>query len=205
MSKKTIKTNNNINYDSTKAIYDLLKKAALEPIHFVDNQEFIDALKSQGGIAKISGEWSFDGDTIKKTDVSLNTLKKYAGLLFNRGFDEINELRIKASDAIENELSKESKPNKKTRKGLEVMLSECEKALTKHKETNMILLTALSSALQNMNSISSADDKKLRKQRAEYAIERLRAIVSLNQPPFDNIDSDNNIISLTEYTGEKKQ
>ncbi|MCS0114887.1 hypothetical protein NDJ00_11965 [Vibrio parahaemolyticus] len=192
------------NYSAAQAIYDLLKKATLKPKYFIDDQEFKNALKSQGGIARLSGEWTFDDITIKKKEVSLNTLKKYSGLLFNRGFEQVDEQRSKALGAIEEELTKGDKPTRRTKKGLEIMIDDLEDALLKHKKTNFILLTALSSAISNINSVASADNKKLRVQRADHAVERLRAIVSLNNPPFDELSSDKNVVNLAEYTDEKK-
>ncbi|MBE5181206.1 hypothetical protein HJ049_15680 [Vibrio parahaemolyticus] len=55
-----------------------------------------------------------------------------------------------------------------------------------------------------LQSISETKDSKLRNQRTEDCLEKLRAIVSLNMPPFNELEDKNKVISLAEYKDEKK-
>ncbi|ATI47249.1 TPA: hypothetical protein ACVU5S_003280 [Vibrio parahaemolyticus] len=192
------------NSAATQAIFKLLEYAVNTPQLFVNDEHFKTALQSQSGIAELVGEWNINGNIISKKKISLNTLKKYAALEFNRGFEEINDLRLKACDSIDHELSKDDKPNKRTKKGLTLLVAELEDALEKHKEINFILLQALSAAMAALQSISETKDSKLRNQRTEDCLEKLRAIVSLNMPPFNELEDKNKVISLAEYKDEKK-
>ncbi len=204
MSGKSNQPAANANAAATQAVVKLLEHAANTPQLFVSDEDFKTALQSQSGIAKLAGEWNINGDIISKKEVSLNTLKKYAGLECNRGFDEVNELRLNACDAIEDELSKGDRPNKRTKRGLTLLVAELEDALEKHKEVNFILLQALSAATTALQSVSGTKDSKLRNKRAQDNLEKLRAIVSLNMPPFNDLEDKNKVVSLTEYQDEDK-
>lgn len=200
MNKKT--NNLKITYeDSANALYKLLNNAIDKPILFVDDLKFKTALQSQGGIAELEGEWKYDDQSIVKGKISLNTLKKYSINLFSYnlddGWDIINNLRICAKDKIEKEINKEKKPTKRTKTGLQVLLEENEDSLKKHKSVNFILLQALSSAMQTIQNISETSNKDLRLERAQVGLERIRAIVSLNQPPFNKIRKNTNVVSIS--------
>ena len=81
---------------AVSALRDFLRQVAARPHLFAENVELISALKSQTGIAALEVEFE-DDEGIKQTKaVSLNTLKTYANELFERGFEEINYLRLTA-------------------------------------------------------------------------------------------------------------
>ncbi|HIF9383677.1 TPA: hypothetical protein ACX6RR_003536 [Photobacterium damselae] len=186
---------------STEAIFELLNEAIKKPNLFISDFKFKTALKSQGGIAKLQGEWECSTHTIKKGPMTLNTLKKHSKVLlgdrFNDGWDIVNELRINAKDAIESELNKGSKPTKRTKTGLQEIIQEKEDSLIKQKAVNLILLQALSGAIQTIKTVSETPDKELRGERALRGLERLRAVISLNQPPYNRVETNGNIVSIT--------
>ena len=187
--------------NSTKAIYELLHLAIKKPSLFISDIDFITALKSQSGIAKLQGEWNNATHTIHKGPMTLNTLKKHSKNLFcstfDDGWDIVNELRANAIYAIESEINKGSKPTKRTKAGLQEIVQEIEDSLTKQKAVNMILLQALSGAMQTIKIVSETSEEKLREERALRGLERLRAVVSLNQPPYNLIEPNSNIIHLS--------
>ncbi|WP_061014549.1 hypothetical protein [Photobacterium leiognathi] len=185
---------------STEAIYDLLNEAIKKPILFINDSNFKTALKSQGGIAKLEGVWECSERTIKKNYMTLNTLKKHSRNLFGDRFEDgwniINELRINAKDTIDNELIKEKKPTKRTKTGLQIIIKEKEDALEKQKIVNFILLQALSEAMQTIKTVSDTPNKELREERAQKGLEKLRAIVSLNQPPYNKVETKVKVVSI---------
>ncbi|EKB1966233.1 TPA: hypothetical protein NKA96_004836 [Vibrio parahaemolyticus] len=186
---------------STEAIYQLLNEVIKKPAIFINNPKIRTALQSQGGIAKLEGTWAISDHTINKKNMTLNTLKKHSKNLLGNKIDDgwciLNELRINAKEAIDRELEKEKKPTKRTKIGLQEVLKANEDALKKQKEVNLILLQALSGAMQTMKIVSDTPNKELREERAQRGLERLRAIVSLNQPPYNKLETSPKVVVIT--------
>ena len=194
-------TNLSISYEaSTEAIYELLNEAIKKPSRFINDLNFKKALASQSGIAKLEGVWECRTYSISKESMTLNTLKKHAKKLFGEGLEDgwdiINELRIDAKDLIESELNKEKKPIKSTKTGLQAIVKENEDSLAKQKAVNFILLQALSEAIYTIKTVSETTNKALREERALIGLEKLRAIVALNQPPYDKVKTSGTIVSI---------
>ncbi|MCY1311162.1 hypothetical protein D9M70_614390 [compost metagenome] len=62
-----------------------------------------------------------------------------------------------------------------------------EQELEMHRQTNVILLRALSESMHQFTSIRDASDDKIRAKRTQDALQVLRAIVSMGRPPFNLI------------------
>ncbi|ENQ8649116.1 hypothetical protein ACEQ8A_002756 [Vibrio fluvialis] len=195
-----INNRKNNNENSTRAIYNLLNEVISHPEKFINDTKLIKSLNSQKGIAILYGTWQCQREKVEKNAMTLNTLKKHSiNLLsdrFDNGWTILNELRIKAKESIENRINEEHKPTKRSKNGLKQIIEEKEDTLEKQKAVNFILLQALSSAMQTIKIVSETPDKELRNERASRGLDRLRAVVSLNQPPFNKVDIKNNVISI---------
>ena len=134
--------------------------------------------------------------------MSLNTLKRYADELFDRGFEDLDQLRIKALKAAQTHLDRERRPDSRSRVGLQLKVKELEEDLEKHRSTNFLLLQTISSAMAAINSVRDASTKELREKRAREGLDRIRAIVSLNPYPFDQVNP-STVVSLKDFKNEK--
>lgn len=124
----------------------LLLEIIKNPIQFKNDDNLKKTLKSQVGVAKYSNqERDIDG-------CSLNTFKTNAESLLDRGFIEIDELRINAKDAIE-EASAGSKPVKNTKAGLHHNIKALDLEIETLRKTNQLLsliINSLRGELKNM-------------------------------------------------------
>jgi len=77
------------NLASTQAIRKILLAIIQTPSQFCEDEDLQKSLKSQGGIAKLEYETVIDQKNVHKTSMSLNTLKRYADELFDRGFEDL--------------------------------------------------------------------------------------------------------------------
>lgn len=184
------------NTASIISLRDMLRLIVSEPEHFADNEVIISALKSQGKTASLEYEGAFNGADHKITAVSLNTLKTYSNELFENGFEGLNQLRVAALDSIKAFKERKSSSNKRTKTGLQLRVSELESELEKHKEINFILLQAVSSSISSIKGIKNAPSKDLLDKRADEAISRLRAIISMNPQPFDQLKDTDTVVRL---------
>lgn len=134
-----------------------LKKVITEPEGFKADDMLIKALKSQGGIAKYENE----GQEI--TSCSLNTLKTTSEMLLERGFLELDELRLNAKSAIEGSVEG-NKANKKTKTGLTHKVNELTDELEVTKRSNILLTTIISELRSRLKQLAendgSVDDRK---------------------------------------------
>ena len=119
--------------------------------------------------------------------MSLNTLKTYANENLSGGFNSLNDLRIKAGEALENADKKEKHENKRSKSGLNRKIEQLEQELEMQRQTNVILLRALSESMHQFTSIRDASDDRIRGKRTQDALQTLRAIVSMGMPPFNII------------------
>lgn len=190
------------NLASTQAIRKILLAIIQTPSQFCEDEDLQKSLKSQGGIAKLEYETVIDQKNVHKTSMSLNTLKRYADELFDRGFEDLDQLRIKALEAAQTHLDRERRPDSRSRVGLQLKVKELEEDLEKHRSTNFLLLQTISSAMAAINGVRDASTKELREKRAREGLDRIRAIVSLNPYPFDQVNP-STVVSLKDFKNEK--
>ncbi|OUS03272.1 hypothetical protein A9Q81_07755 [Gammaproteobacteria bacterium 42_54_T18] len=114
-----------------------LKEITGDPVPFKDDLSLKSALKSQGGLAKYSN--SERGIA----SCSLNTLKSASESLLERGFLELDELRVNAKDAIES-VFVGKKATKTTRTGLKHKVVDLEHELCTMQKSNFLLTTIIS-------------------------------------------------------------
>lgn len=190
------------NLASTQAIREILLAIIKTPDQFCEDEDLQKSLKSQGGIAKLEYEIVIDQKDVHKASMSLNTLKRYADDLFDRGFEDLDKLRIKALEAIQTHLDRERRPDSRSRAGLLLKVQELEEELEKHRSSNFLLLQAISSAMAAINGIRDASSAELREKRAKDGLDKIRAIASLNPHPFDQVKP-STVVSLKDFKNEK--
>ena len=115
----------------------LLREIIKEPSSFKDIEALTPALKSQSGLAK------YKDSERNIAPSSLNTLKSASESLLDRGFTELDELRINAKDAIEKFVIG-NKVTKSTRTGLRNKVDELESKLNTVRKSNFLLTTMIS-------------------------------------------------------------
>lgn len=181
--------------EGAQALQRLLSQIITTPHAFAQDLPLIAALSSQAGLANLDREVALeDGTKLSCLPCSLNTLKKYSDEVLMGGFNTLNGLRVKATEAIERHERKKTKSNKRTREGLKQRVSDHEQELDMLRQTNFLLLRALQEAMGQIKSISSAKDPLIREKWASDAIATMLAITSLGIPPFN----------LTEHPQQQK-
>ncbi|NUU34329.1 hypothetical protein [Pseudomonas sp. C2B4] len=174
--------------NSVKALHSLLVKIIQHPQQFIAEIELREALKSQGKFAGLRHTFSLDhGELTQTSPMSLNSLKAHADNTIAGGFKALNDLRLKTLEALEFAQKRQERANKRTRSGLSLMVEQLEQELVMQRQTNVILLRAMSEAMTQFKSIRDASDDNLRAKRTQDALSTLRAIVSMNTPPFNLI------------------
>jgi len=134
----------------------LLLEIIKTPSKFKDVDALITALSSQQGLAKFSDH---ERDI---SPCSLNTFKSASESLLERGFVELDELRINAKDAIE-VVEVGSKTTKATKAGLRNIVDVLESELITMKKSNFLLgtiITELRGELKKMAYSNEMLDKK---------------------------------------------
>ncbi len=192
------------NAESTYALCDLLRLICSEPQQYADNAPLNAALNSQGKTAKLEFEFTDKEGrhrTIQK--MSKNTLEKYANDLLDRGYKGLEDLRMGALRSIQIHKERSKGANKRTKIGLQKKVEELENELLMHKKTNLILLQGLSVALRGMQSIKQESNMAVRDKGIDENMEKLRAIISLNSPPFDQLGGPGNIIEMEMFRNGK--
>jgi len=187
------------NTASVIALRNLLRSIISEPNLYFDDEYLISSLKSQGKTASLKYSFTFEESIFEVNPVSLNTLKSYSGKLFDGGFEDVDNLRVRSLESINNYKRKASSPNKRTKEGLLATVKELESDLEKHRKINFILLQALSSSIFSIKGIKSASTNVMKEKRCEDAIEKLRAIVSLNPAPFNEVFNNTNVVDMKDF------
>lgn len=173
---------------SVKALQALLVQIIQRPQQFSKDADIRSALKSQGSLASLKRSVEVEqGESLPTFPMSLNTLKTHANENLVGGFKALNELRLKAIEALEFAENREQLANKRTKSGLAKKVAQLEFELEIQRQTNVILLRALSEAMHQFTSIRDASDENIRAKRTQDALQVLRAIASMNKPPFNLI------------------
>lgn len=174
-----------------RSLQTILFNIIKNPRAFKGDTELRLALNRQSTFSRLKRTLENDsGEIITTFPMSLNTLKTYADKELEGGFHELDNLRKKAKDAIDLSEIRESQVNKRSKSGLTRKVAQLELELELHRQTNTILVRALSAAMNSFNSIRDAEDRKLREKRTRDAQQLLTAIISLNMPPFNLLRDD---------------
>ncbi|MBE94706.1 hypothetical protein [Marinobacter sp.] len=192
MDKRILK-----NKSSTKSLIEIIRAIIKNPEDYSNDEILIDAIKSQSGIAKLQYRVAIRGREFHKNSMSLNTLKRYADQFLDEGFVALDKLRLEANQALVRYNSKPQKSHYQSKASLKFKIEELEKELDKHRSINFILLQAVNSSINSINSILAAPNDSVRGKRGKDGIERLRAILSLNPRPFDS--NPQSIVNIEDY------
>lgn len=173
---------------SVRGLYALLVEAIKRPQQYYSDQELRKALKSQGGIATLERVVTSDrGEPLQVMAMSLNSLKTYADGHLPGGFKALNDLRLKAFEALQIAENRGERANKRSRSGLTLKVAELEHELLLHRQTNMLLLKALADSHDWFFNIRDASSALQREKATQDAAESLRAILSMAMPPFNTL------------------
>jgi hypothetical protein len=140
------------NTQSVLALRELLRDAMQNPAAYLEDQDFQNALKSQGALSKY-------GDESKGIyPTSLNTVKRIAEFALEGGFDALDRLRAGALDAIASEKAKGLRSNKVGKIGLAKRVKELELENQSLREDLLLLTLAFEKSLgQGKNYAQKAD------------------------------------------------
>lgn len=174
--------------DGVIALRNLLLDIAAYPSNYSENSDLISCLKDQKRTASLKIDFFYENKPCQTLSMTLNTLKKHSNEAIDGGFELLDSLRVGAIDAINSHIEKENSPNKRTKLGLEKMVTLLEAQLQDQRRINLVLLQGLSEAIHSIKNIQQASQPELKEKMCEDSIKKLRAIVSLNAPPYDNLE-----------------
>mgnify|MGYP003384764751 FL=1 len=173
-----------------KALHVLLVQIIQRPVQFSKDADLHLALKSQGSLAKLERSIASEKDEPLITyPMSLNSLKTHANENLVGGFKALNDLRLKALEALEFAEKRQQHANKRSKSGLTRKVEQLEQELEMQRQTNVILLRALSESMTQLTNIRDAADDKIRAKRTHDAPHTLRAILGMGMPPFNQVDN----------------
>lgn len=119
---------------SVIALKNLLIEAIEEPALWIENQDFVSAIKSQGKLAK----WQ---DVERRIiPCALNTLKSAAEDLLEGGYASLDQLRLSALSVIERHRVLVAGSNKTTKSGLRKSVDELERRCSLLEQQNMLMV-----------------------------------------------------------------
>jgi len=140
------------NTQSVFALRELLRDAIKNPADYLENNNFQNALKSQGALSKYCDE------ARGVCPSSLNTVKRIAEIALEGGFDALDRLRADAFDAIATAKAKGLRSNKVGKIGLVKRVKELEQENQALREDLLLLTLAFEKSLtQGKNYALKAD------------------------------------------------
>lgn len=145
---------NKNNAKSIQNLQNLLIEIATEPSVHINDHELMASLSSQGKLAK----WQSESKGIY--GCSLNTLKKTAENLFKYGFEEFDQLRIAALEAVQGFKTLQESPQKTTKAGLALMVEEKKQHIRVLEHQNALLVLMLSQIRSKCFKYASEADEK---------------------------------------------
>ncbi|MEZ9517118.1 hypothetical protein AB4359_10475 [Vibrio splendidus] len=129
---------------------DFLKEIIKAPKSFCEDKALLKQLKSQGGLAK------FESQERNIEPCALNTFKANADEVIGGGFNEIDDLRKKAVNALEFEIkgNKSRKGTITTHAGKQQRIDEQKKEIEALQRENMLLTALLRELRSKMKTLA---------------------------------------------------
>lgn len=173
---------------SIDSIFKVLDDIRRAPDAYAENEKVLDALKSQGSLCSLDGEFWIQNEQVTIKPISLNTLKKrLAENGPERNLAYLDRLRTHAQAAI-NALSEDPPEQKKrSNSALEQEVEDLKASLTQLHAVNMVLIQALEVNRRDLITIADTAGAGLRQKRIKDAIDRVVRILGMNPAPFDDI------------------
>lgn len=173
---------------SIENIFRLLIEVGSSPGNYVDAEQIVNALKSQGSLCSLNIEFSIGYEQLTIRPISLNTLKqRLAENGLDRDFHHLDKLRMHALSAIKSFDEELAAPKKRTRSALEDQVGELRSSIATLHAVNMVLVQALEICRRDLITISDTPSTGLRQKRINDAINRIIKILGLNPAPFDDV------------------
>jgi hypothetical protein len=144
-----MKRNRENNQRTILATEALLQEIIKSPDEFKNNEGLVNALKSQGGLAKYEDAERYIGA------IAINTVKSLSELLLIDGFDGFDRLRINARDAIETALK--GKIKKSNAENARQKLVSTEEALAITQQSNFLLNTVIKEMRAHLKAMALQD------------------------------------------------
>lgn len=170
------------NASSLNATLALLRNIITNPDKYRHDDELLDALKTQSRLARYQNP----GAGIK--GMSLNTFKAIANSDAPGGFSQFDSLRRQALEKLtqfqaDTGLSDNTQASKKRK------LKRLDSDVDVLKAANLVLLRAVGKALADLMDIADTKAESVRKRLAAEAEARIHASLSVNAPPYDNVNA----------------
>ena len=136
----------------------------------VENANILNVLKNQGTLAKYEDS---------KRDIiasSLNTIKRTADRFIEKGFEEIERLRVLAIKSINKELNRTVISKKVNKEELKNTLKESETEKDELKSVHLVLLNQIMEDLNTFNKIIETNDIGMIKELSKKAKQRIQSL-----------------------------
>lgn len=173
---------------SIDSIFRLLIDIARSPDNYSQNEQVLNALKSQGGLCSLEMEFSIRDENFSIRPISLNTLKKRLTQPdAERDFQHLDRLRSHAQQMIYKFEEQQAAPKKRSRTALEEQVDELKDTISSLQAVNMVLIQALEVNRRDLITIADTANTGLRQKRIKDAINRIIKILGLNPAPFDDV------------------
>jgi hypothetical protein len=144
-----MKKNKENNQKTILATEALLQEIIKYPDEFKNNGDLIEALKSQGGLAKYEYAERYIGT------VAINTVKSLSELLLDDGFAGFDRLRINARDAIW--VTLKGKIKKSNAESARQKLASTEETLAITQQSNFLLNTIIKEMRAHLKAMALQD------------------------------------------------
>lgn len=173
---------------SIEGIFRMLHDILREPGIYVENEQVIQALKSQGFLCSLSLELPIRGEQVTIQPISLNTLKKkLAENGPDRDFAYLDKLRSHAQGAISRFSEAPPELKRRSRRAVEQQVEDLKASVSSLHAVNMVLIQALEVNRRDLITIADTPGTGLRQKRIQDAINRIIRILGMNPAPFDDV------------------
>ena len=175
------------NITSISNLKKLLIEVIKEPESYFDNTSLLEALVSQGKLAK------YESAELSIYATSINTMKRLSSYQ-DCDFDSLDKLRVSALEKLESK--KSSLENKVTynKKDLYSRVEELEKELTLNKNSQLFLLKTINEISNTFKIVKNINDAEEIKEHLNLMSAKLKKVMSLDSAFLIN-GEENNVIS----------
>ncbi|WP_145127545.1 hypothetical protein [Pseudomonas sp. URMO17WK12:I11] len=165
-----------------KMLARFLTAVESDPGSFTDTPDLRSKLKSQGGMAKMSIDTVCSGERVFYEGAALNTVRGHAEKIFPGGFNDLNRMRVRALDALDDFIAKGHGSKNYTKAYYKNMYCETLLQLDVARQANMVLLQAVSTAIFNIGLLRDTADAGKRAVFAEDILNDMRSAISIKYP-----------------------
>ena len=174
---------------SILALFLLLQKIRCNPSQFSLDTALINALKSQGALAK------YENKAHGISASSLNTLKRTCVRSLEGGFDAFDQARNTALQALQDNTKKMRQGNKITRDGMSLRIQELEKQNQLLRQDLLLLSQLLNKSMSQAYYYAKQADKEIIHILCEKEQKEIRAFLSVSA----NANNTSNLLSVIDH------